>query len=93
MHMLQSLFYLTTAPTCFGHHQHPSSGVQNNCNYTICLCQQPHENKQINKPPTTHSNQFHLLHESSRQQYSMYIIHYPTERIAFSAEIHYQQQL
>jgi len=21
--------------TCYGHHQHPSSGAQNNCNYSI----------------------------------------------------------
>jgi len=21
--------------TCFGHHHHPSSGVQTNCNYSI----------------------------------------------------------
>jgi hypothetical protein len=37
-------------------------------------------------PPTAHSNQFQLFHESSRQQYGMYIIHYSVEHIAFSAE-------
>jgi hypothetical protein len=42
--------------------------------------------KQINTPPTTHSNQFQLFHDSNRQQYGMYIIHYSTELIAFSAE-------
>jgi hypothetical protein len=41
--------------------------------------------KQINTPPT-HSNQFHLFHDSNRQQYGMYIIHYSTEHFAFSAE-------
>ena len=41
--------------------------------------------KQINTPPT-HSNQFQLFHDSSRQQYGMYIIHYSIEHIAFSAE-------
>jgi len=35
MHLLQSLFYLTTSSTCFGRHQHPYSGAQNNCNYSI----------------------------------------------------------
>jgi len=33
MHKSQSLFYLTTAR--FGRHYHPSSGAQNNCNYSI----------------------------------------------------------
>jgi len=37
---------------------------------------------------TTHSalNQFQLFHDSNRQQYGTYIIHYSTELIAFSAE-------
>jgi len=30
--------------------------------------------KQINTPPTTHSNQFQLFHDSSRQQYG-YVHH------------------
>jgi hypothetical protein len=42
--------------------------------------------KQINIPPTTHSNQFQHFHDSSRQQYGTYINHYSTEIIAFSAE-------
>jgi hypothetical protein len=42
--------------------------------------------KQINMPPTTHSNQFQLLHDNSRQQYGTYIIHYSIELIAFSAK-------
>jgi len=41
--MLQSLFYVTIAlhvlsddcSTCFGYHYHPSSGAQDNCNYSI----------------------------------------------------------
>ena len=37
-------------------------------------------------PPTTHTNQFQLFHDSSRQQYGTYIIHYSIELIAFSAE-------
>src|SRR5215475_6319042 len=39
-----------------------------------------------NTPPTTHSNQFQLYHDSSRQQYGTYIIHYSVELTAFSAE-------
>ena len=47
MHKSQSLFCLRTAlhvaefilsencSTCFGFHYHPSSGAQNNCNYSI----------------------------------------------------------
>jgi len=35
MHMLQSLFLSDNCSTCFGRHYHPSSGVQNNCNYSI----------------------------------------------------------
>jgi hypothetical protein len=42
--------------------------------------------KQINEPATTHSNQFQIFHDSSRQQYAMYNIHYSIEHIAFSAE-------
>ena len=43
------------------------------------------EQKQTNTPPTR-SNQFQLFHDSNRQQYGMYIIHYSAEHIAFSAE-------
>jgi len=35
MHMLQSLFYLTTALHVSGRHYHPSSGAQNSCNYSM----------------------------------------------------------
>jgi hypothetical protein len=42
--------------------------------------------KQINTPPTTHSNQFQHFHDSSRQQCGTYIIHYSIELIAFSEE-------
>jgi len=41
--------------------------------------------KQINTPPTTHSHQFQLFHDSSRQQYG-YVHHYSIELIAFSAK-------
>jgi len=34
MHMLE--FILSNdCSTCFGYHYHPSSGAQNNCNYSI----------------------------------------------------------
>jgi hypothetical protein len=42
--------------------------------------------KHINMPPTTNTNQFQLFHDSSRQQYGMYIIYFSIEHIAFSAE-------
>jgi len=35
MHKLQGLFYLKNCSTCFGYRYHPSSGAQNNCNYSI----------------------------------------------------------
>jgi len=40
----------------------------------------------FNTPPTTNSHQFQLFHDSSRQQYGTYIIHYSIELIAFSTE-------
>jgi hypothetical protein len=86
-------------------HYHPSSGAQNNCNYSIMEQGTGEQNplfqvaidtmltsattwkqKQINTPPETHSNQFQLFHDSSRQHYGTYIIHYSTELIAFSAQ-------
>jgi len=36
MHMSHSLFLSENRSTCFGFHYHPSSGAQNNCNYSIC---------------------------------------------------------
>jgi len=35
MHMLQSLYLSDDCSACFGYHYHPSSGTQNNCNYSI----------------------------------------------------------
>jgi len=35
MHMLQSLFLSDDCSTCFGYHDHSSSGAQNNFNYSI----------------------------------------------------------
>ena len=35
MHMLQSLFLSDDCRTCFEYHYQPSSGEQNNCNYSI----------------------------------------------------------
>ena len=61
MHMLQSLFYLTTALHVSGvtitHLQeHKTTVTTATGNRT---------------PPTTHSNQFQLFHDSSRQQYGV----------------------
>jgi len=47
--------------TCFEYHYHPSSGAQNNCNYSIWVC---------GWPPTL-SNQFQLFHNSKRQKYGV----------------------
>jgi len=35
MNMLQSLFLSDNCSTFFGFHDHPSTGAQNNCNYSI----------------------------------------------------------
>jgi hypothetical protein len=43
------------------------------------------QQKQFNTPPTTHSHQFQLFHDSSRQQY-WYVHHYSIKLIAFSTE-------
>jgi len=59
--------------TCFGRYCHPSSGAQNNCNYSIYQL----ELELIwvccgwRTPSTTHSNQLQLFHDSSRQQYGI----------------------
>jgi hypothetical protein len=53
---------------------------------TILTSATTRKQKQINTPPATHSNQFQLFHDSSRQQYGTYIIHYSMELIAFSAQ-------
>jgi hypothetical protein len=37
-------------------------------------------------PPTTRSNQFQLLHDSSRQQYGYVRFHYSIEHVEFSAD-------
>ena len=60
MHKSQSLFNLATALQV--------SGV------TITHLQEHMKSKQINTPPTAHSNQFQLFHDSSRQQYG-YVHH------------------
>jgi uncharacterized short protein YbdD (DUF466 family) len=74
--------------TCFGYFYHPSSGAP-----IISVSHRHHvyvsnhmKTKHTNTPPTTHSNQFQLFHDSSRQQYGMYIIHYSIELTVFSAE-------
>jgi hypothetical protein len=43
--------------------------------------------KQINTPPTTHSNQFQIFRDiATDNNMGMYIIHYSIEHIAFSTE-------
>ena len=77
MHMLQSLFYLTTA-------LHVSSVIITHRHHSYIS---NHMKTKTDQYAThTHSNQFQLFHDSNRQQYGMYIIHYSTEHIAFSAE-------
>jgi hypothetical protein len=44
------------------------------------------KHKQINTPPTTHSNQFHLSMIAADNSTGTYIIHYSVEIIAFSTE-------
>jgi len=90
--MLQSLFYLTIALHVSGiiitHLQKNKTTVTtaSGNRYTVLLSAAiVEELEQINTPPTTYSNQFQLFHDSNRQQYGMYIIHYSIERIAFSA--------
>jgi hypothetical protein len=99
MHKSQSLFYLTTAlhvssitithlqehkitVTTGTGEQNPSFQLTINTMLTSAITR---KQKQINMPPTL-SNQFQLFHDSSRQQYSTYIIHYSIELTAFSAE-------
>jgi hypothetical protein len=48
---------------------------------TIAYVSNHMKTKEINTQPTTHSNKFQLFHDSSRQQYGTYIIHYRIELI------------
>jgi hypothetical protein len=80
--MLQRLFYLATALQGTGE-QNPLFQLAID---TMLTSGTTGKQKQINTPPTTHTNQFQLFHDSSRQQYGTYIIHYSVELIAFSAE-------
>jgi len=82
MHMLQSLFYQTTALHISGFtiahlQEHKTTVTTASGNrYTVLLSADIVEVLE----------QFQLFHDSNRQQYGMYIIHYSTEHIAFSAE-------
>ena len=69
----QSLFYLTTALHVSGvtithlQEQKTTASTASGNHYTVLLST-ARKQKQINTPPTTHSNQFQLFHDSSRQQ-------------------------
>ena len=68
MHMLQSLFYLTIAQhisdNILTHLQEHKTGVTTaSVTVTPYCC--------THTPPTAHSNQFQLFHDSNRQQYGV----------------------
>jgi len=82
MHMLQSLFYLTTALHVSGvtitHLQEHKTTVTtaSGNGYTVLLSPAIVEELELiwvccGWPPTTHSNQFQLFHDSSGQQYGV----------------------
>jgi uncharacterized short protein YbdD (DUF466 family) len=87
MRMSQSLFNLTTAIhvsdvtiTHLQEHKTTVTAASGN-RYTVIVGHRHHayvskhmKTKHINTPPTTHSNQFQLFHDSSRQQYG-YVHH------------------
>ena len=73
MHMLQSLFYLTTALhvsdiTITHLQEHKTTLTTASSNHY-----RPGQKCVVGgrTPPTTHSNQFQLFHDSSRQQYGV----------------------
>jgi len=74
MHILQSLFNLTTALHVSGvtitHLQEHNTTVTkaSGNRYTVLLFAAIVEELEL---PTTHSNQFQLFHDNSRQQYSV----------------------
>ena len=79
MLMLQSLFYLMIALHVSGiiithlqEHKTTVTTVSGN-RYTVLLSVAIVEELELlnTEPPTTHSNQFQLFHDSSRQQYSV----------------------
>jgi hypothetical protein len=82
MHTLQSLS--DNCSTCFGRHYHPSSEAQtivttaSGTRYTVLLSAAIAEDLELiwlccgwRTPPTTHSNQFQIFRDSSRQQYGV----------------------
>jgi len=81
--------------TCFGRHYHPSLRAQTTVTTKplISVGHRHHtfvskhmKTKTDQHATHTHSSQSQLFHDSSRQQYGMYVIHYSTEHIAFSSE-------
>jgi hypothetical protein len=84
--MLQSLFYLTTALhvpgvtiTHLQEHKTTLTTASGN-RYTVLLSAAIVEDLKLiwvscgwRTPPTTHSNQFQLFHDSSRQQYGVMV--------------------
>ena len=73
MHKSPSLFLSENCSTYFGFHYHPSSGAQNNCNYSIWYPQHIHIS----------SNSSTIAADNST---GTYIIHYSIELTDFSAE-------
>jgi hypothetical protein len=84
--------------TCFGFHYHPSHhGTRHR--WTKPLISVGHRqhayvsnHMKTKTPPTTHTHQFQLLHDSSRQQYG-YVHHYSIELIALFCRIYIIHQL
>ena len=60
---------------------------------TSCLRQQRHENKNSSVRHPQHTQITSNSSTIAADNTGMHIIHYSIEHIAFSAEIHYQQQL
>ena len=67
---------------CFGRYHHPSSGAQT----TVTTASGNRYTVLLSADIVEVLKQFQLFHDSNRQQYGTYIIHYSTEHIAFSAE-------
>jgi hypothetical protein len=89
MHMLQSFMVSDICSICFGHYYHPSSRAQKTVttvsgnHYTVQLSSAIVKHLELIwvccgwcTPPTTHSNQFQLFHDSSRQLHSVTVTRY-----------------
>jgi len=75
--MLQSLFYLTISVHVSGiiithlqEHKTTATTASGN-RYTVMLSVAIVEELELSWPPTTHSTQFQLFHDSNRQQYGL----------------------